>query len=237
MHATEFPLLFVGQLGLLAAQFSPGASDGHALAGARADEIGLELGECGEDVEEHLSHRVARVVERPAEGQLYAALQQPVGDGAGVRDGPCQPVEFRHDERVALAHGGEGLVQAGPGPGRAGEAVIGIDTLLGHAQLQERLALGGQVLPVGGAARISDERCRHEESCTDKVPLLQFFPYQSYETVRAPVLRGSGSRPALSAGRSPCGQSRRGGKTELRAGGRGKRRCCPDASQERGKCR
>ena len=26
---------------------------------------------------------------------------------------------------------------------------------------QERLALGGQILPVGGTARVSDERCRH----------------------------------------------------------------------------
>ena len=63
MHAAEFPLLSVGQFGLLAAQFPPGAGDGHALAGAHADEIGFELGEGGEDIEEHLSHRIARVVE------------------------------------------------------------------------------------------------------------------------------------------------------------------------------
>ena len=45
MHAAEFPLLSVGQFGLFAAQFPPGAGDGHAFAGAHADEIGFELGE------------------------------------------------------------------------------------------------------------------------------------------------------------------------------------------------
>ena len=37
MHAAEFPLLSVGQFGLLAAQFPLGADDGHAFAGAHAE--------------------------------------------------------------------------------------------------------------------------------------------------------------------------------------------------------
>ena len=147
MHAAEFPLLSVGQFGLLAAQFPPGAGDGHALAGAHADETGFELGEGGEDIEEQLSHGIALVVERPAEGQFHAAFPKPIGDGARIRDGPGQPVEFRHDQGVACAHGGEGLVEAG-------EAVISVDAILGDAQLQERLALGGRILPVDGTARI-----------------------------------------------------------------------------------
>ena len=61
------------------------------------------------------------------------------------------------------AHGGESLVEAGSGAGGAGEAVIGVDAILGDAQLQERLALGGRILPVGGTARVSDERCRHAD--------------------------------------------------------------------------
>ena len=193
-------------LGCLPRNVSPGAGDGHALAGAHANEIGFELGEGGEDIEEHLSHGIARVVERPAEGQFHAAFLKPIGDGAGIRDGPCQPVEFRHDQRVALAHGGEGLVEAGAGAGGAGEAVIGVDAILGDTQLQERLALGRRILPVGGTARVSDERCRHGGKCTDRVPLPQLFPYHSYETLLAPVWRGSGRPTAPSAGRSPYGQ-------------------------------
>ena len=113
MHAAEFPLVSVGQFGLLAAQFPFGSGDGHALAGAHADEIGLELGEGSEDIEEHLAHGIARVVEGPAEGQFHASFLKPIGDGAGIWDGPCQPVEFWHDQRVACAHGGEGQVEAG----------------------------------------------------------------------------------------------------------------------------
>ena len=206
MHAAEFPLLSVGQFGLLAAQFPPGAGDGHALAGA--DEIGFELGEGGEDIEEQLSHRIARVVEGPAEGQFNVSFPKPIGDGARIWDGPGQPVEFRHDQRVACAHGGEGLVEAGAGAGGAGETVIGVDAILGDAQLQERLALGRRILPVGGTARVSDERCRHGRKCTDRVPLPQLFPYHSYETLLAPVWRGSGRPTAPSAGRSPYGQRR-----------------------------
>ena len=161
MHAAEFPLLTVGEFGLLAAQFPLGAGDVHALAGAHADEIGLELGEGGEDIEEHLAHGIARVVECPARGQSHALFLKLIGNGAGIRDGPCQPVESRNDQRVPFTHGGEGLVEAGAGAGRAGETVIGVDAILGDTELQEGLPLGGQILPVGGTAGVSDERCRH----------------------------------------------------------------------------
>ena len=66
---------------MLAAQFPSGAGDGHTLAGAYADEIGFELGEGGEDIEEHLPRRIARVVECPAEGQFYASFPKPTGAG------------------------------------------------------------------------------------------------------------------------------------------------------------
>ena len=69
----------------------------------------------GEDIEEQLSHGIARVVEGPAEGQFHASFLKPIRDGAGIRDGPGEAVEFRHDQGVALAHGGEGL-----GRGRGG---------------------------------------------------------------------------------------------------------------------
>lgn len=66
--------------------FPLAAGDGHALADAHADEVGLELGEGGEDVAEHLAHGIVRVVEGPAEGRFHAAFLRLVGDGAGIRD-------------------------------------------------------------------------------------------------------------------------------------------------------
>ena len=107
------------------------------------------------------SHGTSGSWRRPAQGQFHATFPQPVGDGAGVRHGPGQAVEFGHDQGVALAHGGEGLIEAGAGAAGAGEAVVGVDAVLGDAEIQERLALGGQVLAVGGAAGVSDEGCGH----------------------------------------------------------------------------
>ena len=49
--------------------------------------------------------------------------------------------------------------------------MVGVDAVLGDAKIQECLTLGGQVLLVGGAASVSDERCRHERKCTDRGPL------------------------------------------------------------------
>lgn len=45
VHPAQLPLLLLGQLGLLAAQIALGPGDGHALSGAQADQVGLELGE------------------------------------------------------------------------------------------------------------------------------------------------------------------------------------------------
>ena len=81
MHAAEFTLLSVEQFRLLAAQFPASAGDCHTLGGAHAEEIGFELGEGSEDIEENLSHRIAWVVERPAEGQFRVSFLKPIGAG------------------------------------------------------------------------------------------------------------------------------------------------------------
>ena len=60
---------------------SPWRERWHALAGAHAAEIGFELGEGGEDIEEHLPRRIARVVERPAEGQFHVSFRKPIAAG------------------------------------------------------------------------------------------------------------------------------------------------------------
>jgi len=63
VHPAQFLLLPVGQLRLLAAQLAPCPSDGHALTGAQPDEVCLELGEGGEDVEEHLPHGIDGIID------------------------------------------------------------------------------------------------------------------------------------------------------------------------------
>ena len=66
-----------------------------------------------------LSDGVIGVVGGWAQGQSHASLPKLIGDGAGIRDGAGQAVEFGHDRGIALSHGGQGLVEAGPGAGGA----------------------------------------------------------------------------------------------------------------------
>ena len=68
-------------LGCLPRNFPLVRAHGHALAGAHAGEIGFDLSEGGEDIEEQLSHGIARVVERPAEGQFHVSFPKPTGAG------------------------------------------------------------------------------------------------------------------------------------------------------------
>ena len=126
------------------------------LAGEHTDQVGFELGESGEDVEEHFAHGVGGIVDARPQSQLDAALDQSVGDGARVGNGARQAIQLRHDERIAGPDGGERLVEAGPRAVGPGHAVIGIDALRGNAELFEGRLLGGKVLPVGGAAGIAD---------------------------------------------------------------------------------
>ena len=76
----------------------------------------------------------------------HAHLGQP-GDGGGDVDRvAAQPVQLGDGQGVALPDGGQGLVQAGPGAGGAGEALVEVDPVPGHAEGGEDLALGGEVL-------------------------------------------------------------------------------------------
>jgi hypothetical protein len=54
------------------------------LSGAHPQQVDLKLREGGEDVEEHLAHRIGRVVDLPAEGESDAASGEVVTDAAGV---------------------------------------------------------------------------------------------------------------------------------------------------------
>lgn len=48
MHPAQLFLLFFRKFRLFPTEFALGAGYGHALAGAHADEVGLEFGEGGE---------------------------------------------------------------------------------------------------------------------------------------------------------------------------------------------
>src|SRR5258708_36188639 len=105
-------LLLGSELGWLAAGLASGASHGHAFAGPHPEEVDLEFGEAGEDVEEHLGHGVGGVVDVPAEGELDAEGGEIVADRPGVGHGASKPIEFRADEGVAFPYTGQRLVSS-----------------------------------------------------------------------------------------------------------------------------
>jgi hypothetical protein len=76
--------------------------------------------------------------------------------------GPGKPVESGHHEGVTFPDGREGLIEAGAVAGGAGEPVVEVDPVLGDAELAQPITLGGEVLGVGGAARVSDQRLGHD---------------------------------------------------------------------------
>ena len=75
---------------------------------------------------------------------------------ARASGGAGEAVELGDGEGVAVTDGGQRLVQAGPGPGGAGQPLVQVDAVRGDAERGELLALGGQVLAGGTAPGIAD---------------------------------------------------------------------------------
>ena len=107
VHPTELLLLFVGEFWLLAAQLPFGAGDLHAFAGTHTDQVGFKFSEGGQDVEEHLSHGVCRVVDRRAERQLYTLGFKLISNGARIRYGSRQSVKLWDNECVPFPDSGQ----------------------------------------------------------------------------------------------------------------------------------
>jgi hypothetical protein len=80
---------------------------------------------------------------------------QLVGDRAGIGKGPGEPVRLGHHQRVAFAAGRQRFPEPGPVARGAGQAVVDVDPGSLDTQAEKAVALGGEVLLVGGAACVS----------------------------------------------------------------------------------
>ena len=80
------------ELRLLAAEAALRSCDPHALTGTEPDQIGLELRDHRQHVEQQPSHRVHWVVHRPTDAQADLPGGELVGDGSGVGQRPSAPV-------------------------------------------------------------------------------------------------------------------------------------------------
>ena len=108
--------------------------DGHPLTGAQPNQVDLELSERGEDIEEHLPHRVIRVVGMAAQRQRYAALRQGVADVSGIGDGSCKSIQLGHHERVTSTYSCESLTEPRPLTLGAANAMVDVDPIRGNAE-------------------------------------------------------------------------------------------------------
>src|SRR5258706_286819 len=86
VYAAQLGLLLGGELGLASPQPSVGSRHGHALAGAEPEEVDLEFGEGGEDVEEHFAHGSVGSWTCPPRESLMprAAMSAPIARASGT---------------------------------------------------------------------------------------------------------------------------------------------------------
>ena len=194
MHAAQFRLLLLREPGLPAPQFPPCPGNRHALPGTHPDQVRLELGKGGQDVEEQLPHGVGGIMDRLSRGKLHALVFQLGRNAARIGNRPGEAVQLGHDQGVAFAHRGQHLFQAGPAAAGAGESLVGMDAIGRHIEVAQRLDLRGQVLSGRGTARVADAGCLRARECTDRGPPVQIKSYHSCETLPAPVFRRFRSR-------------------------------------------
>jgi hypothetical protein len=79
----------------------------------RPDQVGLELGHHGKDVEQQSADRIGWVIDRPAQAQADLSSGELSGDRSGVGQGPGQTIELGHHQRVAGPTGGQCLAEPG----------------------------------------------------------------------------------------------------------------------------
>jgi hypothetical protein len=73
------------------------------------------------------------------------AFGQAIADRSRVGNRARQPVELRHHQGVAAAHGGDTLVETGACAVRSGETAISIDAVRCDAEFQQSFLLCGEV--------------------------------------------------------------------------------------------
>jgi len=149
VHPLQLTLLLHRQLWLPPLQLALRPSNSHPLTCTHPDQVNLELGERGQDIEEHLAHRVIRVIYPAAEREHHTASGKGVTDISGIRDRPRESIQFRHHERVARSYSGQRLIQPGPFALGAADTVVDVDAIRRNPERQQRLRLGREVLFVG----------------------------------------------------------------------------------------
>lgn len=143
-------LLAMVEFGLLAPEMPLGLRHLHSFACSEPNEVGLELGNHGEDVEEQSSDGIGGIVDGPTQVETHLSNRKFVGDRPCIREGPRQPVELGDNQGVAFSTGGQGFTQASPFAVGAQSVMVNIDPVGSHTERGQAVALGSKVLLIGG---------------------------------------------------------------------------------------
>jgi hypothetical protein len=79
----------------------------------------------------------------------------------GIPDGTGQAVKFRDDEGIPRPTRGQGFAKSGPVLVCASKAVVNLNSFTLNAEGSQGITLRGEVLRLGGHARIADPYFRH----------------------------------------------------------------------------
>lgn len=80
MHGEEMFFLLLGELGLLSAQLSLGFGDSRPFTGSCPDQVCLELGNHGQDMEQEFPYGVGGVMDGAADAELDFATGEFIND-------------------------------------------------------------------------------------------------------------------------------------------------------------
>src|SRR4051794_37879351 len=148
-------------LGCLPRSRPLGLGDLHALDGAKSDQVGLELRDHRENVEQQPTDRVGRVIDRAAQAQADLPGGEFVGDRPRIGQRPRQTVKLGDHQGVTCPACGHSLAEPGALPVGAGQAGIDVDELGLDPEAEQGVALSGQILLIGGASGVPDKQCAH----------------------------------------------------------------------------
>jgi hypothetical protein len=133
-------------------------------------------------------------VHRATEVELDVPAGELVGDRAGIGQRAGEPVELGDDELVAGATRRQGFAEARAGTGRAAQPVVDVDALGLDPEGLEAVALGGEVLGVGGDARVADQ----QSGTPNSVPFVGRSPAHITEPVLRHILFRAAAKSLLS---------------------------------------
>ncbi len=89
------------------------------------------------------------------------AASEVICNFVGIPDGPGQAVKFRDDEGIPRPTRGQGFAKSGAVLVCASKAVVNINSFRLNAKGSQGITLRGEVLRLGGHARVADQYFRH----------------------------------------------------------------------------